>query len=98
MRVIGMAHPRAARADSVCHGGHAHRLAGPAVVQKGAADVITDGATVLRCDEEGSYRRAGGQVGVVRALLTALCLAGFHTSQRHHHVCLSPTIHLRCMP
>lgn len=37
-------------------------LGGPVVVRKGGADAAGDGQQVLVCDEEGSPRRAGGQV------------------------------------
>jgi hypothetical protein len=38
------------------------RLDGPVVVRKGAADAVGDGRQVVLCEEEGSPRRAGGQV------------------------------------
>ena len=38
------------------------RLGGPVLVRKGPEDCISDGGHTLTCDEQGSYRRAGGQV------------------------------------
>jgi hypothetical protein len=40
------------------------RLGGPIVVQKGPEDGIANESTTVFCTEEGSPRRAGGQVGV----------------------------------
>lgn len=37
-------------------------LEGPVVVRKGAGDAVGDGRRVVVCQEEGSPRRAGGQV------------------------------------
>lgn len=42
---------------------HCRSLEGPVVVRKGRADAVGDGRQVVTCDEEGSPRRAGGQVG-----------------------------------
>ncbi len=40
----------------------ARKLGGPVVVQKGAADAISNGRQNITCTLEGSPRRAGGQV------------------------------------
>lgn len=37
-------------------------LGGPVIVRKGAVDAVADGRLALECGEEGSPRRAGGQV------------------------------------
>lgn len=50
------------RGSLPCSSSLACSLEGPVVVRKGGADAVGDGQQVLVCDEEGSPRRAGGQV------------------------------------
>jgi hypothetical protein len=56
-------------------------LGGPVVVRKGAADVVGDERQVVRCTEEGSPRRAGGQVSLVGPLVAFLVASpGLHAA------------------
>lgn len=48
--------------SQVCRPARPCSLGGPVVVRKGREDAVGDGHHVVVCDEEGSPRRAGGQV------------------------------------
>jgi ATP-dependent NAD(P)H-hydrate dehydratase len=58
--------------------GHLERIAkalqGPTIVRKGPQDHISNGSITIICDEQGSPRRAGGQV----RLFLASMLLPFH--------------------
>mmetsp|Transcript_27903 Transcript_27903/g.66287 ORF Transcript_27903/g.66287 Transcript_27903/m.66287 type:complete len:283 (-) Transcript_27903:25-873(-) len=49
----------------------AQRLDGPTLLRKGGTDTITDGNTVVLCDDLGSMRRCGGQGDVLSGTLAA---------------------------
>ncbi|KAI8850447.1 Ribokinase-like protein [Chytridium lagenaria] len=52
------------------------RSLGVTVFEKGGTDVITDGSVTLRCDEQGSPRRCGGQGDVLAGTIAAFLAWG----------------------
>lgn len=59
---IGQPSTRLFCQSQVCRPARPCSLGGPVVVRKGREDAVGDGHHVVVCDEEGSPRRAGGQV------------------------------------
>lgn len=70
------------------------------VVRKGAADAVGDGQQLVVCEEEGSPRRAGGQVwGAAWAsrgmpdLEGEFCLQHWLQRHAHHATCAASSHH-----